>query len=400
MVPRSRYAQPVLLRDDGLVTPLQRVTFGHGIEDIDYREDLVQKLVHCHPELIPMAEIEPAFDPLVPICRELKTPSGDLDNFWLTPQGGIVLGECKLVKNPQARREVVTQALDYARAIAGWHYEDLEAGVRTALKSPTATIWPLIAEHTSLDEAQFVDAVERRLRFGRFLILIIGDGIQEGAETLVNALQLHAGLHVGLALVELSFWKTPSNETLVIPRVPLRTVIVERGIVVVDPSGGMRIEPPSTQTFPSPRPTTLSEAEFYEQIELQRPGVSALLRSFLDSVAELGVVPEFKKTLVLRWRPSAELEASAGYIETAGRAWFADAWGIANKLGKRAAGDAYLNALANAVGGRVKCYKTNSPPSVVGADGKLPDITALLRASDTWKAALADLIAATRPSND
>jgi len=50
---------------------------------------------------------------------ELPTAAGALDNLWITPEGGIVLGECKLFRNPEARRQVIVQALDYARAIAG-----------------------------------------------------------------------------------------------------------------------------------------------------------------------------------------------------------------------------------------------------------------------------------------
>ena len=71
--------------------------------------------------IIPMTDIEPAFTPLISICRELETPAGYLDNLWLIPAGGIVLGECKLVRNPQSRREAITQALDYARAICNWN---------------------------------------------------------------------------------------------------------------------------------------------------------------------------------------------------------------------------------------------------------------------------------------
>jgi hypothetical protein len=58
----------------------------------------------------------------------------------VTPEGGIVPGECKLVRNPQARREVLAQALDYARAVAGFDYEDLEAAMRSALKKPAARL--------------------------------------------------------------------------------------------------------------------------------------------------------------------------------------------------------------------------------------------------------------------
>ena len=69
----------------------------------------LQDLVHEHPEILPMADIEPAFMPFIPVCRELPTAAGYLDNLWLTPSGGIVLGECKLFRKPQARREVIAK---------------------------------------------------------------------------------------------------------------------------------------------------------------------------------------------------------------------------------------------------------------------------------------------------
>jgi hypothetical protein len=47
----------------------------------------------------------------------------------------LVLGEAKLIRNPQSRREVVAQALDYARALTGWTYEDLQDATRKALVS-------------------------------------------------------------------------------------------------------------------------------------------------------------------------------------------------------------------------------------------------------------------------
>jgi hypothetical protein len=67
-----------------------------------------------------------------------------------------------------------------------------------------------VEDEADLDEAQFVDAVERRLRTGRLLILIIGDGIQEGVEALTEHLQMHAGIHAGMALVDLSIWSDPA----------------------------------------------------------------------------------------------------------------------------------------------------------------------------------------------
>ena len=53
----------------------------------------------------------------VPICTELSTPAGAIDNFMVTPSGLPVLVECKLWRNPEGRREVIGQILDYAKEL-------------------------------------------------------------------------------------------------------------------------------------------------------------------------------------------------------------------------------------------------------------------------------------------
>ena len=118
----SSHAAPMLVRAGEPAVALERLQLGGAEHEGDQREAFLQNLVHEHPEIIPMADIEPAFMPLIPICRELQTAAGYVDNLWLTPEGGIVLGECKLFRNQQARREVIVQALDYARAVAKLRY--------------------------------------------------------------------------------------------------------------------------------------------------------------------------------------------------------------------------------------------------------------------------------------
>jgi hypothetical protein len=108
---RSRHSAPMIVDGKGTMRKLVR-------EGGKERELFIQNLVHDHPGLIPMVDIEPAYMGLVSICREMPTPAGYVDNLWMTAWGGIVIGEAKLVRNPQARREVIAQALDYARAIS------------------------------------------------------------------------------------------------------------------------------------------------------------------------------------------------------------------------------------------------------------------------------------------
>ncbi len=379
----SRHSTPLLVRQGKPDLKLTRVILGKDAGDRGLRENFIQSLVHDHPELIPMVEIEPAFMPLIPVCTELAMSSGSLDNLWLTPFGGIVLGECKLVRNPEARREVVAQALDYARAIAAWRYSDLEAGVRRALKSPSAKLWDFVkGAPDALDEAQFADAVERRLRSGQFMILLIGDGIQEGVEALTEHLQLHAGLHVGLALVELSIWRGDDDNLLIVPRIPMRTVLIERGIVVVDPAGGVRIEPPRTAPANASagrvaQPISLSEVDFYARIEQRNPDAAAKLRAFVESLAPLNVDTEFLKvSMKLIWRETERRSAVLGTIDFP-QVWFTGAPASAARLGRPEAGIRYLESIARILGGNLHRYPGGTY-EVHAQNGRAPELSLLL----------------------
>src|SRR5690606_37664268 len=136
-----------------------------------YDEQWLQHLIHAHPELLPIAEIEPAFAPAIAVCIELPTPKGYIDNFFVTPTGNLLFAECKLWRNPEARRQVVAQVMDYVESVTSWGYSDLEQAVsRAQLPNggrPQKGLYDLVGAEQELDEAEFVDAVSRNLRLGR-----------------------------------------------------------------------------------------------------------------------------------------------------------------------------------------------------------------------------------------
>jgi hypothetical protein len=94
----------------------------------------IQALVHAHPACLPVAEIDPMFVGPVPICTELNTLAGPIDNFMVTPSGLPVIVGCKLWHNPEGRHEVVDQILDYAKELGRWSSSDLQREVNRRLK--------------------------------------------------------------------------------------------------------------------------------------------------------------------------------------------------------------------------------------------------------------------------
>jgi hypothetical protein len=231
-MPRQRLAPILIPANESESIRLEPVSGEGGSNDIS--EAHIQNFVHAHPDCLPIAEIDPIFANPVAICRELPTPAGPIDNFMVTSTGLPVLVECKLWRNPQARREVVGQILDYAKELSRWSSSDLQRAVRQRLKcggDPVLEAVRAVAPET--DEITFNDALTHNLRRGRFLLLIIGDGIREGVEAIGDYLQAHAGLHFSLGLVELPIFALPDGSQIVVPRVLARTALITRTVVAL-----------------------------------------------------------------------------------------------------------------------------------------------------------------------
>lgn len=306
-VTMSRHLGPVLLRE-GTAHRLVRKSFSPTAAPGRINEAALQRLVHEQPDVIPMSEIEPAFGDMVSLCTELPLKTGFLDNLWMTPYGGIVLGECKLFRNPQARREVVAQALDYARALQEIDYEDFQRAIASARGEAEFNLWEFMQESAGRyledlpGEAEFIDGVTRRLRDGRVMVLVIGDGIHEGVEGLADYLQLHAGIHANLALVDLSLWEL-DGALLVIPRLPLKTAIVVRGVVqIAGTDKSIRING-STQVdelLAQPqRARSGSEDEFFAMMQRSSASSLPIVRQLIDVLTPLGVLCRFSPQYIL-----------------------------------------------------------------------------------------------------
>src|SRR3546814_9834658 len=106
-------AIPVLITNDNNRSVLTRIRLGNGLHD----ENWLQTLIHDHPAILPVSDIEPGFGDLIAAAREVPCGHGYIDNLYLTPSGDIVLVETKLWRNSQMRREAVAQALDYVAAL-------------------------------------------------------------------------------------------------------------------------------------------------------------------------------------------------------------------------------------------------------------------------------------------
>ncbi len=211
---------------------IRRVPLGSNVTSGGADEATLQDLLFSFPQTLPISDIDPAYAGAVPVCKELSLPAGYADALYCNQLGRLTLSEFKLWRNPQARREVIGQILDYAKDLAGWGYDDLQRQVSLATGKSGNVLYDSVSKHhPEVEEAEFVDNVVRHLRRGEFLLLIVGDGIREDAADIVDFVQRYSGLHFNLAMVEAALYRDSANTLFVQPRVLARTEIVRRFVV-------------------------------------------------------------------------------------------------------------------------------------------------------------------------
>lgn len=371
-------------------------------ESAPYDEAWLQRLIMRHPSVLPVGQIEPAFSPLVPICIELPMQSGSLDNLLVTPAGDLALVECKLWRNPEARRQVIAQVIDYAKDMSTWTYERLQQAISSTKPlegsdcNGTRNLYELVSAEGETDEVAFHDAVSRNLKRGRFLLLIVGDGIREGVEGMAEFLQQHAGFHFTLAFVELALFETPGNQYVVQPRVLARTTNIDRGIVTLD-EGRIVINPPSiaaTGGNGSGRRTTITQERFFERLEKEFPGVSQNLNAFIDQIAGCNVSAEFgSDSMILRWTPENGRNWNLGTISKHAAVWMDYLGQQANSAGLLDLHKQYIQSLAALVPGASIKKTPKETAWYIAQDGKYITVDALVgdqSRRDGWARAITE----------
>lgn len=410
----TQYGNPLFITDfnsGASATPLTRIRLlKNASESTAYDEAWLQRLIMNQPSLLPVDQIEPAFADVVPVCMELPTPSGFLDNLLVTPAGDLALIECKLWRNPEARREVVGQIIDYAKDLSAWTYTKLEEAI-SHTKHPDGSersarrLYEVVSARGENEEASFIDAVSRNLRRGRFLLLIVGDGIREGVESMTEFLQQYAGLHFTLAIVELALFKVPTGGYIAQPRVLARTTNIDRGIVTLD-EGRIAIRPPTAMGATSnngPIRMTITKELYLEKLESELPGISNLLNGFTDKLAAYEVWPEFgTDSMILRWRPDGTRPWNLGTIASSsgrvGQVWMDYLGQQAQSASLMDAFKQYLTTLAALVpGAHVKQTPKETAWYIATQDRKYIEVDALLAnetREDGWLRAIAEFQAA------
>jgi hypothetical protein len=298
--------------------------------------------------------------------------------------------ECKLWRNPEARRTVVAQVLDYAKEIARWSYQDLESAVKRAARDGKSIVDGLRLHQPDIDEAALHDEVQSGLSNGQFNLLIVGDGIREGTRQLVEYLTQDVALGYRFGLIELAVYRMPEGAPpgfILQPRILAQTIEIPR--VIIRGSEVARSIGADAQACAPTAARRLQEDEIRAALAEADPGLLPLFDGFITSIAPLGVQLSVQRSFTLHW-PVAELgNVNFGSIFPDGTIATTYICDSAKRAGDKSIGEQYLSELSALLPGSEVRRKGEEWTWKVVVDGRAPKVRPLLEKAQEWRALIA-----------
>ncbi len=202
------------------------------LEESDFRaETALQEALKRNSEVIPVADLE--LNEVIVVGRETTLPVGAIDLLLVDADGRIIILETKLSQNPELRRQVIAQLLDYgaslwrnastlkefeAMVLRYWHSDacedervknanSLREGLEPIFKDLSGEEWDYDAFEASLAD---------NLANGQHVLLVVAGGLMDG---LSRDLLQYTNICLNLPLygVEIDVFETAARQ-LIVPR--------------------------------------------------------------------------------------------------------------------------------------------------------------------------------------
>lgn len=173
---------------------------GMGYEN----ESALQQILHDHPNLVPGVSEQAV------ACREFRSGAGRADVVILDAQGKLTLVECKLAANPQVRREVIGQVLDYASRM--WRM-DVDGFERVWRRTDGGRVSPF--EELDDQDGRTRTAVKENLASGRFNLVLAVDDLNDDVKRIVEFLNAVTVPATGVIVVEFTHAQDGDVEILI-----------------------------------------------------------------------------------------------------------------------------------------------------------------------------------------
>jgi len=156
-------------------------------------EAALQALIARHPEVLPGAQMEPGTDDpprFALLRREMPVGGWSLDHLLVDQRGVLTLVETKLAENPEARRAVVGQIMEYA-ANAREFWGDgraRELADQYWNRDRGKSVDDEIRQRLGIEPDKLWALVDQKLRDGRIRLVIVADELTSEVRRIIEYL--------------------------------------------------------------------------------------------------------------------------------------------------------------------------------------------------------------------
>lgn len=164
-------------------------------------EARLEHILASHPSLIPGVSGDAR------IRRQFPTGAGQADLVVVDEDGAVTVVECKLAANPQVRREVVGQVLDYAAQLWRMPLDDFLSRWQKGQHPP-------LSEGLEPGAGALLDGVAESLASGRFNLVLAVDQINDELRAMVEYLNEVTLASTGVMALQLAYFTDHDVEYL------------------------------------------------------------------------------------------------------------------------------------------------------------------------------------------
>jgi len=184
-------------------------------------EAALQNILYEDPEIIPIEELGENLAKPKLFVKEAGLPgSGNTDLIGIDKEGGITIIECKLAANPDVRRKVIGQVLEYAAYLWKMTYEQFDSICSRAEswgeKHLADVIRDTIEETDEpWSEEVFRQKVSSSLEMGDFRLIIAVDALNDELRRIIQFLNSRGKDSPRIYALSMRQFKTSNLEMLV-----------------------------------------------------------------------------------------------------------------------------------------------------------------------------------------
>jgi len=194
----------ILVIEGDKATPLDKIKF--------IEEGKLQDYLEKYPSLIPLGEIVEGASDLLCIGREVGAGPGAMDLVFIDKDGLLTIVETKLVKNPEIRREVIGQIIEYASYVSRWAADDVYRIANEYLKSNLDEVMENMRKGEFSAE-DFRSNIGQNLKNGNIRLIIAVDELVEPLRATVTFLNSYSTFEI--LLLQVSNFEEKARNVLI-----------------------------------------------------------------------------------------------------------------------------------------------------------------------------------------